>query len=56
MEDGGVDVPAVVPTTDEWTSTSDESGVVGRLVCVLNEGRRRDVKDGDGGRGVGGRL
>lgn len=31
-------------------SLSDESGVVGR------EGRRREVRDGEGGRGVGGRL
>ena len=44
---------------------SDESGVVGRVDAVEREGRvmlrsdggrRRDVRDGDGGSGVGGRL
>lgn len=35
---------------DGESSLSEESGVVGR------EGRRREVSDGDGGRGVGGRL
>lgn len=37
-------------------SSDDGSGVVGRDVCALKLGRRRDVRDGDGGRGVGGRL
>lgn len=40
----------------EGTSTSDESGVVGRELVVLNDGRKRDVREGDGGNGVGGRL
>lgn len=37
-------------------SVSLVSGVVGCEVWVLKEGRRSDVRDGDGGRGVGGRL
>ena len=37
-------------------STSLESGVVGREFWELKEGRRRDVREGDGGKGVGGRL
>lgn len=37
-------------------SFSELSGVVGREVVVEKVGRRRDVKEGDGGRGVGGRL
>ena len=37
-------------------SFSELSGVVGRDVVVENDGRRRDVKDGEGGKGVGGRL
>jgi hypothetical protein len=49
----GVFAPVAPPV---GKSTSDESGVVGRDVCVLNEGRSRDVKDGDGGSGVGGLL
>lgn len=49
----GVFVPFVpIPCN----STSDESGVVGREVCVLKEGRRSEVREGEGGRGVGGRL
>lgn len=32
------------------------SGVLGREVVVEKEGRRSDVSDGEGGRGVGGRL
>lgn len=35
-------------------SESEESGVVGRE--GVKEGRRREVREGDGGRGVGGRL
>lgn len=35
------------------SSTSDESGVVRR---EGKEGRSSEVKDGEGGRGVGGRL
>lgn len=37
-------------------STSELSGVVGREVVVEKGGRRRDVKEGEGGRGVGGLL
>ena len=37
-------------------STSELSGVVGRDVVVEKGGRRREVRDGEGGRGVGGRL
>ena len=37
-------------------SFSELSGVVGREVVVEKEGRRRDVSDGEGGKGVGGRL
>ena len=44
------------PLGREEMSTSEESGVVGRDVAVLNEGRSSDVKDGEGGRGVGGLL
>lgn len=49
----GVLVPLVCPV---GRSTSDESGVVGRDVAALKAGRRRDVSDGDGGKGTGGRL
>jgi len=37
-------------------SLSELSGVVGREVVVEKGGRSRDVKDGEAGRGVGGRL
>jgi len=41
-------------------STSDESGVVGRVDVVLrlsnDGGRSKDVRLGDGGNGVGGLL
>lgn len=38
-------------------STSDESGDVGREVCALkDDGRRREVNDGEGGKGIGGLL
>ena len=38
-------------------SSLEGSGVVGRLLnwLVLKVGRKREVSDGDGGRGVGGR-
>jgi hypothetical protein len=52
----GVLVPLVAPVAPEGSSASDESGVVGLEVVVLKEGRSSDVKDGDGGSGVGGRL
>lgn len=51
--DVGVLVPWVCP---DGSSTSDESGVVGLEVAALNAGRRSDVRDGEGGRGTGGRL
>jgi hypothetical protein len=35
------------------SSTSEESGVV---VLEANDGRRSEVRDGEGGRGVGGLL
>lgn len=37
-------------------SSEERSGVPGRLVAVLKLGRRREVKEGEGGSGVGGRL
>ena len=37
-------------------STSELSGVVGREVVVEKGGRRREVNEGDGGKGVGGLL
>ena len=37
-------------------SFSELSGVVGLEVLVENDGRRREVREGEGGRGVGGRL
>ena len=37
-------------------SFSELSGVVGLDVVVEKEGRRREVNEGEGGRGVGGRL
>jgi hypothetical protein len=52
----GVLVPSVVAPVPEGRSTSDESGVVCREFVVLNEGRRSEVSEGDGGRGVGGLL
>lgn len=51
----GVLVPFVA-AVPEGRSTSEESGVVGREVCVLKDGRSREVREGEGGRGVGGRL
>lgn len=37
-------------------SFSELSGVLGREVVVENGGRNRDVSEGEGGNGVGGRL
>lgn len=37
-------------------STSESSGVVGWEGVAEKDGRRRDVSDGEAGRGVGGRL
>jgi hypothetical protein len=45
----GVSIPPGGPA-----SSLERSGVLGRL--ALKAGRRRDVSDGEGGRGVGGRL
>lgn len=36
-------------------SSLEGSGVVGRLFWLLKLGRRREVREGEGGRGVGGR-
>lgn len=54
---------AVVEPVGVRASVSEESGVVGRDVRALvvwvlkvGRGRRREVKLGDGGSGVGGRL
>jgi len=45
-----------VPRVWEVPSSLEGSGVVGRLFALLKFGRRREVKEGEGGRGVGGRL
>lgn len=37
-------------------SFSELSGVVGRDGVAENVGRNKEVRDGDGGNGVGGRL
>jgi len=57
----GVCVP--VPVLVRWVcgvlpfpSSEEGSGVPGRLLWEVKLGRRRDVRDGAGGRGVGGRL
>lgn len=53
----GVWVPLTPrPIREDPPSSEDGSGVVGREVVALKFGRRRDVRDGEGGRGVGGRL
>lgn len=49
-------VPVVCEPALVYPSTSDESGVVGLEVGRLKAGRRSDVNEGDGGRGVGGLL
>ena len=53
VAEAGVAVPA-------WwcpaPSSLEGSGVEGRLFAELKFGRSRDVSDGLGGRGVGGRL
>lgn len=54
----GVCWPVVPPFSRvvwDMPSSLDGSGVVGRLFALLKLGRRRDVRDGEGGRGVGGR-
>ena len=52
--DVGVCVPVPGRVERGVVSSDDGSGVVGREALKL--GRRREVRDGDGGRGVGGRL
>lgn len=56
---------ATAASVSSGVSTSEESGVVGRVEAVDRDGRvmfrseggrRRDVRDGEGGKGVGGRL
>lgn len=54
--DVGVLVPFVRVPDCVGTSTSEESGVDGREVVVLKDGRSNEVNEGDGGRGVGGLL
>jgi len=47
----------LVPTPNAaLASVSEDSGDAGREVCVLKGGRSKDVSEGDGGSGVGGRL
>ena len=56
---------ATAASVSSGVSMSEESGVVGRVEAVEREGsvmlrreggRRREVREGDGGSGVGGRL
>ena len=55
----GVCVPVAAPLVGSVLgvppSSLEGSGVVGRLFALLKFGRRREVRDGEGGRGVGGR-
>jgi len=47
----------MMPARAEGASVSEESGVVWRLGrAEKGRGRRREVRLGEGGRGVGGRL
>lgn len=52
----GVCVPVASPRMCDVPSSLDGSGVPGLLFCELKLGRSKEVKEGDGGRGVGGRL
>ena len=52
----GVCVPATPSRAFDVPSSLEGSGVVGLLLCVLKFGRSKDVRDGEGGSGVGGRL
>ena len=52
----GVCVPVPLSLVCDVPSSLEGSGVVGRLVMPLKFGRKREVRDGDGGSGVGGRL
>lgn len=47
---------ATAASVSLFVSLSELSGVVGREVVVEKGGRKREVKDGDAGSGVGGRL
>lgn len=47
---------ATVASVSLGVSASDVSGVVGLDVVVEKGGLNNEVKDGDGGNGVGGRL
>ena len=51
---------AIAASVSTGVSASDESGDVGLVEAVLrfrsDGGRKSDVNDGDGGKGVGGRL
>jgi hypothetical protein len=52
----GVCVPVALSRVFGVPSSLDGSGVVGLLLnWLLKFGRSKDVKDGEGGRGVGGR-
>lgn len=49
--------PAAPPARADGASVSEESGVVCRLGSAeKGRGRRREVRLGEGGSGVGGRL
>jgi hypothetical protein len=51
----GVWVPVASPRVLGVPSSLEGSGVVGRLLnWLLKFGRKRDVKEGEGGSGVGG--
>lgn len=52
----GVWVPVASPLRCEGPSSLEGSGVPGLLFCELKFGLNSEVKDGDGGRGVGGLL
>lgn len=52
----GVCVPVASPRVCGVPSSLDGSGVAGLLFCELKFGLSSDVKDGDGGSGVGGLL
>lgn len=52
----GVCVPVPFSLVRDVPSSLDGSGVVGRLLTPLKVGRSNEVRDGDGGRGVGGLL
>lgn len=51
----GVCVPVTSPRVCGVPSSLEGSGVVGLLFCAVR-GLKSEVKDGEGGNGVGGRL